>query len=52
MAFSYMELWSFKVVKLDVCESLVLSNLVTFSLFRSSTSLRLFNVHVKNVFAD
>ena len=26
MAFSYMEWWSFKVVKLDVCGSLVLSN--------------------------
>ena len=30
MAFSYMELWCFKVVKLDVCGSLVLPNLVTF----------------------
>ena len=30
MAFSYLKLWSFKVVKLDVCGSLVLSNPVTF----------------------
>ena len=30
MAFSYIELWSFKVVKLDVCGSLVLLNPVTF----------------------
>jgi len=30
MAFSYMELWFFKVVKLDVCGSLVLSNPVKY----------------------
>ena len=29
MAFSYMELWSFELVKLDVCGSLVVSNPVT-----------------------
>jgi len=30
IAFSYMKLWSFEVVKLDVCGTLVLSNLVTY----------------------
>jgi len=30
MAFSYVELWFFKVVKVDVCGSLVLSNPVTY----------------------
>ena len=31
MAFSYMELWSFEVIKLDACGSLVLSNPVTYA---------------------
>ena len=30
MAYSYIELWYFKVIKVDVCGSLVLSNSVTY----------------------
>ena len=33
IAYSYIELWSFKVTHLDVCGSLVLSNPVTYDGF-------------------
>ena len=46
MACSYIELWCFKVIKLDVCGSLVLSNSVTYVLLKH----RLFFIRVFSIF--